>query len=75
MERPSTHKYNTISRTKRVKHVVTFKNAPNFFLTEPPEKIKFTEAQTNMLTQSPKKIHPQWNQWKTTSTVKLKKFI
>ena len=30
VERPSTHKYNTISRNKRVNHVITFKNSPNF---------------------------------------------
>ena len=27
----SIHKYNNISRTKRVNHVTTFKNAPFFF--------------------------------------------
>ena len=31
IERPSTHNYNTISRTNSVNHVTTFKNAPNFF--------------------------------------------
>ena len=30
MERPITHKYNNRSRTKRVNHVVTLKNEPNF---------------------------------------------
>ena len=31
MTRTGTHKYNTRSSTKRVKHVTTFKNTPNVF--------------------------------------------
>ena len=36
----TTHKYNTISSTKRVNHVTTFKNAPKMFKMDTTEKIK-----------------------------------
>ena len=38
-------------------------------------KNKITEAQTNMLSYTSKKMQSQWNQWKTKSTVKLQEFI
>ena len=38
LEIPSIHNYNAISRTKRVNHVNTFKNAPNFFPLEATKK-------------------------------------
>ena len=40
VERPSTHKYNTISRTKIVNHVTSFKNVPKPFPIETTENIK-----------------------------------
>ena len=40
VERTSTNKYNTISSTKRVNHVTTFKNAPKLFQVDTTEKIK-----------------------------------
>ena len=40
LEIPSTHNYNAISRIKRVNHMNTFKNTPNFFPFETTEKIR-----------------------------------
>ena len=40
LERTSTHKYNTISSTKGVNHVTTFKNASKMFQEDATEKIK-----------------------------------
>ena len=36
----STHKYNTISITKRVNHLTNFKNAPKIFKMDATEKLK-----------------------------------
>ena len=61
MTRTGTHKYNTRSSTKRVKHVTTFKNTPNIFKLDAADTLETHIDTDYIFAQTPKNIQSHWN--------------